>query len=208
MKERPIIFSASMVRAILDGSKTQTRRVMKVQPPPGNYRLGTILSSTVPGEDGRHLWNQVGDDGFSAGEGREPTFPCPYGQPGDRLWVKETHRLQNRYRNVWCTYIADGLTTPVPSPQMVDIARPGNRPSIFMHRWASRITLKVTDVRVERLQDISDEDSLAEGVYPTSTGLYPGSPRAAYQKIWKQINGTASWDANPWVWVVEFRRLP
>ena len=76
-----------------------------------------------------------------------------------------------------------------------------------MPRVAIRITMEITGVRVERLKDISDEDSLAEGVYPISTGLYPGSPIRAYEKLWESINGPGSWDANPWVWVVEFRRL-
>lgn len=76
-----------------------------------------------------------------------------------------------------------------------------------MPRWASRIQLEITAVRVERLQDISDEDSLAEGIYPTGTGLYPGSAKAEYRKLWETINGADSWQSTPWVWVVEFKRV-
>lgn len=191
IKERPILFIAPMVRAILEGRKTQTRRIVKPQPSmecdcePEGY-------SWVPMHKGRELSHHQ----------------CPYGQPGDRLWVRETFSgpwcmgdtppsKWGRSSRIW--YWADG------NPEEGDWTRP--RPSIHMPRWASRITLEITDVRVERLQDISDADALSEGIYPTSTGLYAGAAKAEFRKLWESINGPESWSANPWVWVIEFKKL-
>jgi hypothetical protein len=199
MKKRPILFSAPMVRALLDGSKTQTRRLIKPQPyvdPQGNF----CWNGWNYGQDfsGPHI-QAIASPLPSSRTGR---VLCPYGKPGDRLWVRETfaegiHQMADV--NHWA-YAADHFGVQ---------QRLGARwkPSIHMPRAASRITLEVIGVRVERLQDISDEDSLAEGIYPTGTGLYPGSPRAAYQKLWESINGPGSWEANPWVWVVEFPKI-
>jgi hypothetical protein len=210
-KERPILFSAPMVRAILDGSKTQTRRVVKwpawAQPHPEVFARDL--------RDGQEVWYVPGDDQPSK------VMRCPYGQPGDRLWVRETFLHVTKMENECFVVDGDGNyveETWYRADQKAYSYHPDGseestenipwKPSIHMPRWASRITLEITGVRVEHLQDISDEDSLSEGVYPTSTGLYPGSPRAAYQKLWEQLHGLGSWDANPWVWVVEFRRLP
>lgn len=162
MKERPIIFSAPMVRAILAGTKVQTRFV-----------LG-----------------------------------CPYGQPGDRLWVREA----------WARDDEDGQLM-YRADVGRDLCADAWRPSIHMPRWASRITLEVTAVRVERLQDISEADAQAEGVIPKwepgcsgrlmdAFGGFSFRPAAsAYAELWEQINGPGAWDANPWVWVVEFKRV-
>lgn len=197
MKERPILFSAPMVRAILDGRKTVTRRIVKA----------------------RDLeWMDV-HQGLREPDNAER---CPYGQPGDRLWVRETwqgpllqefeidadpewhyashlHHYQNPEH---CEYAADGG----PKPEYTDaddVMRQGWRPSIHMPRWASRITLEIYNVRVERLQDISEADAAAEGVHTD-----PACPAYdAYQALWEQINGPDSWDANPFVWVVTFRRI-
>lgn len=184
MADRPILFSWPMVRAILTGTKTQTRRVVKPAPD----------------------WKPVG---------------CPYGQPGDRLWVRETHYLHG----VWSVRKDDGgkrRWTFHPSRDMgVQFTEPNGfikgrsttvhgwyrRPSIHMPRWASRITLEVTGVRVERLQDISEADAIAEGV---NNSLHlPGGrfARENFAHLWWTINGDGSWEANPWVWVVEFRRV-
>lgn len=197
VRERPILFSAPMVRAILAGTKTQTRRAWREQPPPG-VRVGY-----VPGET-----------------------RFPYGQPGDQLWVRETW-LDARCTGVEVrdphtlkrTSYAYGADTPPGS--YADQCRKDYglkwRPSIHMPRAASRIQLEVTGVRVERLQDISDADARAEGAVcvDEATGrevLFPdaskaGSWRLGYRVLWESINGPGSWDANPWVWVVEFRRL-
>ena len=210
MKERPIIFSAPMVRAILAGTKTQTRRVVKPQPADVAL-LPRRWSDAMRRRDSPDMY---GNDGLTLeavpmADGSWGQCRCPYGQPGDRLWVREAWSRDEEDGALF--YRADvGTGNEADDWQRnIDDGASGYRwkPSIHMPRWASRILLDVTAVRVERLQDISDEDSLAEGIYPTSTGLYPGSPRAAYQKLWEQINGPGAWDANPWVWVVEFRRV-
>lgn len=169
MKERPILFSAPMVRAILDGRKTQTRRVVKLRN--GQY-MPPSEKADING------WRQM-------------LRNCPYGQPGDRLWVRETHFDAKRLNEGRILYRADG-----------DVSRFGWTPSIHMPRSASRITLEVTGVRVERLQDISEADAVAEGV------VWEQGQTAinVFETLWESINGAGSWDANPWVWVVEFKR--
>lgn len=169
MKERPILFSTPMVRAILGGRKTQTRRVVKAQ-------HSSLVENLIDNWEGR---------------------PFPFGKPGDRLWVRET----------W-THDDEGNISY--RAQMDDwVECPGNKwkPSIFMPRIASRITLEISTIRVERLQDISEEDAKAEG--PSQHPEYPKefycSWRKAYQVLWDSINGPGSWDRNPWVWVIEFK---
>jgi hypothetical protein len=200
MKERPILFSAPMVRAILAGTKTQTRRVVKPQPP------GTVLSPTMVARDA------AAPSGYSfiSDEYDDMLLTCPYGAPGDRLWVRETwgrDQADNGGDRHWnrIVYRAD------PGEQALDNGTPVPwKPSIHMPRWASRITLEVTGVRVERLQDISVADAMAEGVVEVNENLRGLEPcmewRYAYEDLWESINGAGSWDANPWVWVVEFKR--
>lgn len=182
MSERPILFSAQMVRAILAGAKTQTRRVVKDR----------HIDAAPPACFFQWLRER-----------------CPYGQPGDRLWVREAY-MHEPADYCWEASVSIPCR-PAFTVYRADYpeSRPGEgwKPSIHMPRALSRITLEVTAVRVERLHDISDEDALAEGVYPTRTGLYPGAPRAEFRALWESINGLESWDANPWVWVVEFRRM-
>lgn len=201
VKERPILFSGEMVRAILAGTKTQTRRVVKPRP-----QMVTQHRATQWEGDPAVLLGLLGQAGRK----------CPYGQTGDRLWVREAFAIVPRTAYAHSEGVQQTLRPDDPYNHDAAIYREGWtrsrggfrwRPSIHMPRWASRITLEVTGVRVERLQEISDEDSLAEGIYPTSTGLYPGSPRAAYSRLWESINGPGSWDANPWVWCVEFKRV-
>lgn len=216
MKERPILFSAPMVRAILDGSKTQTRRVMKVQPPGEGFQMTTCVSTTGDRREvGKHRWAQViGNNINEAGD----YFSCPYGYTGDLLWVRESLRFvavgDNRHEHA--VYAADGVRVRR-CPDLADWACDGlafncarSVPSIHMPRWASRILLEVTGVRVERLQDISETDSWAEGISTTDAARYDAeepSARGAYKNLWEQINGAGSWDANPRVWVVEFKRI-
>ena len=189
MKSRPIIMRAEEVRAILDGRKTQFRRPIKPNPIP----FGTDARPWMP-----------------VGGVHQDRWLCPHGQPGDRLWVRETwmigtmlgmHRGQERPIAI---YRADG---EIPFPW---------RPSIHMPRWASRITLEIVRVRVERVQDITEEDATAEGVLDGGC-LTCGIPepcvckdpkpnrRDSFVGIWQSIHGT--WEANPWVWVVEFRKV-
>jgi len=189
VKERPILMSAPMVRALLAGTKTQTRRVARLSP----MHMGMALE---PGEMAHGT----------------PLKTCPYGQRGERLWVREAWRsgkLTDRFAPremtphvVW--YEADGQAPEACSGKL--------RPGMFMPRWASRITLEVTGVRVERLQDISEADARAEGVEPADEPnplrWQHYSPHGvAYAKLWDSINGPGAWDSNPFVWCVSFRRV-
>lgn len=198
-KERPILFSGEMVRAILEGRKTQTRRVVKHQ---------QVLDSL----NDIGLW-----DGPGEVEDWEKSF-CPYGKPGDRLWVREAWGYSGLNRVEYKASPADGKDF-----RCVDRWKP----SIHMPRCASRITLEITNVRTERLQDISDADSIAEGVegpfdgpedhndgkqfqywrdYSTQNNYC--TPRGSYRSLWGSINGNKHpWISNPWVWVIEFREL-
>jgi len=197
MKERPILFKGEMVRAILDGRKTQTRRIVDPQPPVSSINLahGPIKS----------CWE------FSV-SGRD--YRCPYGQPGDRLWVRETYRLIEfapfQHDDVGESEFDYRAT---PRPEFSD-CRLKWSPSIFMPRIASRIDLEVTGVRVEQLQRITYGDIRREGMRCTEhdfdSGFCVGPCDhlvADWIELWKSINGPGSWDENPWVWVVEFKRV-
>jgi hypothetical protein len=198
MKERPILFSAPMVRAILEGRKTQTRRIVKY-----NLVLGGIhpaVASIVHRGDG---WF-----GFEAVEEIKrqysTTFPLhairsPYGQEGDRLWVKETFQAHPIYGSP--VYRADWSS---PYNPVEDEGWPW-KPSIFMPRKTSRITLEITDIRVERLQRISPQDAIKEGLGMTLRNEPSAVQR--YAELWESINGKGSWDANPWVWAITFQKL-
>ncbi len=200
MKSRPILFSTPMVLALLAGTKSQTRRVLKPR------------SETRPIGWGSH--DVVG-----------PRTPCPHGRPGDRLWVRETWGLVRgaRYSRGADDYYdvefwsAKGIPkskalargySPTYRADWTDFEDTHWKPSIFMPRWASRITLEVNEVRVERLQDISEADAIAEGVLPVGhKSEWSDDPRLAYRALWEGINGLGSWDLNSWVWVVGFRRV-
>lgn len=209
MKERPILFSGAMVRAVLDGSKTQTRRVMKPQLVYGTV-AGLFNSWYLPrGEGGGTLYPN----------GKEKILgTCPYGQPGDRLWLREAWRAELTWDTTKPSEIPDEAALWYEADDQQRNNGRGTkfkgklRPSMFMPRWASRITLEIASVRVERLQSISEADALAEGVnvHPDHHGKPPTSiysPVQAYRDLWEQINGAGSWDVNPWVWAVEFKRL-
>jgi len=187
MKQRPIIFSAPMVRAILDGRKTQTRRILKSSPHSQAERAQHFEGTR---------WDWLRYDGL-----RLATFNCPYSQPGDLLWVRET----------WARYNIDQDSHDMAyrATPPADWPSDGNwRPSIFMPRWASRITLEVTAVRIERLQDISEKDSWAEGCDGWDDDVTGGcSGYGEFAQLWSEIHGPGSWDANPWVWVIEFKRV-
>ena len=218
MKERPILFSGPMVRAILDGRKTQTRRIVKQVPHwehCGKDIMEWGLSDCYTEEDGTH-WLDIQTD---VDDNSHKEIFCPYGQTGDRLWVRETWApLAVSSKGAY--YRAD-----IENPK-----RGGWKPSIHMPRWASRITLEVTGARVERLQDISRGDAIAEGVdwkrcptyqsiesfteqrlaqklgmacFPVLTIDYIGG----YKRLWESINGPGSWNDDPFVWVVNFKRV-
>lgn len=193
-KERPILFSGEMVRAILDGRKTQTRRIVKPQPPSHvrEIRVGMFEPVVI-----RKGMEEPGTPVFGFAD-EERGWKCKYGKPGDRLWVRET----------W--FCITGEPGPISCNYKADFGEHRFagfwKPSIHMPRWASRITLEITGVRVERLNDISEEDAIAEGCQCSGV---PSSltNRGAYAKLWESINGKGSWSLNPWVWVVEFKRV-
>lgn len=245
MKERPILFNAAMVRAIIEGQKTKTRREVKLRDLL-KIRRGdaTHYKGVSPDAAMKRCITDVGMDGLLK--------LFPYGQPGDQLWVREAWRIgawdENRpafaldycdgARKEWIEVpdaMGDGELFDRLWQQSSDDAakalgiqdryqwEPGQspcrwRPSIHMPRWASRIQLEITGIRVERLQDISEADALAEGIYKPlgsqfwhtdpSANILPGeTPQWAYRNLWESINGHGSWEANPWVWVIEFKRL-
>jgi hypothetical protein len=224
MKERPILFSAPMVRAILDGRKSMTRRVV-------DRDLWDALDDGVPSDQQRIETDDTPMGGVPA------TRFCKYGQPGDRLWVRETWAVAKPWDNVKPKDLAkeNDEVTQLAVDYKADKQRIwGNtgtcgktRPSIFMPRWASRITLEIISVRVEQVKDISAGDAISEGIriekaagmiegedcymMTTNSGYMrgPGGAIAAFRNLWDSINDARGygWDVNPWVWVIEFRRV-
>jgi len=238
-KERPILFNGDMVNAILDGRKTQTRRVLKSQP---DVHVDHFRHVTTCAKTGRMEWQ-------ACNKANQPVYafqkkPCfvteiaqfPYGQPGDRLWVRETFqgplvdqeemekdptwiKDMSRYENPeHCAYRASGDSCEFFDAAIEETVQRW-KPSIHMPRWASRIMLEIVSVRVERLQDISEADAMAEGCqavegcrWRTFAEAEAGIPmhqhtaKDAFSALWERINGPDSWDANPWVWVIEFKR--
>lgn len=192
-KERPILFNGPMVRALLEGRKTQTRRIVKAAKDPN---IGCWMT---PGE--------IALDSTTVQE-----CISPYGQPGDRLWVRET--FQRFTDDGETIYRADQKSFDLMNDLKRDECLEARwRPAIHMPRWASRILLEVVSVRVERLNDISEADSIVECLQRTQDGHAwhvedeihrATSPVDSYASLWEAINGPGSWDANPWVWVVEF----
>jgi hypothetical protein len=228
VKERPIIFSAPMVRAILDGRKTQTRRIVKPQPEPKEH------------EPGKHWWRSaaaqmmVDVEGFLIGD--DETVPgcfCPYGNIGDRLWVRETVCILDRDHWWDSTEPKDhlySLNTPrrngcayrSETDSDGESIRKGYgykwTPAIHMPRWASRLTLELTEVRVQRVQDIGHDGRraagvMAEGITPEQIAIeqkwfHPDdAPAIAFSRLWESVNGKGSWSRNDWVWAITFRRV-
>ena len=234
MNTKPIIFSAPMIRALLAGTKKQTRRVMKPQPYSNGFHFDgydilchcdelppSAMLLTVG--KGRNRYTTSNYEGWESS--------CPYGDPGDLLWVKETWRPRHAL-SIWdliVTYAADGSERrildgafPEDDWTMPKAAARGNVSPLFMPRRASRLTLQLTDVRVQRLQDISEAYACAEGLrvfneddailyysalateaeWPTGWHL---NPVDAFRELWQSINGPESWDVNPWVWALSFR---
>ncbi|MHB8286702.1 MAG: hypothetical protein ACYDD1_18770 [Caulobacteraceae bacterium] len=230
MPERPILFSAPMVQALLAGRKTQTRRVIKLQT--GETFDEQALVGAI------QEWRPVYDSVAGAVVGKKAVaVRCPYGVPGDRLWVRETFQLEpSGFGPVRALYKADdgeraldftGDAERIAHAERLWTEPDVWRPSIHMPCWASRLALEVTDVRVERLHDISEADALAEGIKHWGDGFHweansgwPGEPKSmesarligvtakrAYEALWAEINGYESLDANPWVWAVSFKVL-
>ncbi|MGP0189535.1 morphogenetic protein [Klebsiella quasivariicola] len=209
MKERGVIFNGEMVRALLSGRKTQTRRIIKPQPE-------ATLSGSLSGK-----WLSRPLNGLLLPKIEDIAIHCPFGVVGDRIWVRETFQgplfdydLMDSYckdptpfeKPKFCVYKADG----VPAPEFYDADDELHccwRPSIHMPRWASRILLEITNVRVERLQSITLGDICKE----VGCGLYDFRPATygfqVWEELWKSIYGAENWQANPWVWVISFERV-
>ncbi|MGI6907627.1 hypothetical protein ACRCLU_08955 [Klebsiella pneumoniae] len=261
MKERGMIFNGEMVRALLDGRKTQTRRIMKVQPSedftPMNMALETDYKARwyTPGVVDKDGYLQPASKEIFGVSNENEGYSCPFGAVGDRIWVREAYRfpaslddvsptgvgemaVATGYRKPWAPTFYEftgtfsdgwkGFETP---PKVSGAGK--LRPSIHMPRWASRILLEITDVRVERLNAISEDDAQREGVYTEvwdqtvvarnyasrdeffqfwsedmphyveMNQLYGSS----FRSLWESIYGAENWLANPWVWVIEFKRV-
>ncbi|MGZ4953603.1 MAG: hypothetical protein ACXV8Q_00705 [Methylobacter sp.] len=221
MNEHPILFGAPMVNAILDGRKTQTRRIMKQQP------------VFIPNK-GFEVVDKGGNKIVYPSKQSICHFRSTYGQQGDRLWVRETYMPDAPMDGTWADVEFYGCKNAPLSLIPTRYQKPehclfratwngedltGWKPSIHMPRWASRIDLEITGIRVERLQDISEADAIAEGITgPHDVGYQAykvpddSKPRysnaiSAYESLWESINGRESWEANPWVWVIEFKKL-
>jgi hypothetical protein len=203
MKERPVLFSAPMVRALLreENPKSQTRRIVKPQPDAAI----TEMDNTDPVK----FWQMPGHSGVwwdDDATGRR--WRCPYGAPGDRLWVRESFHLDQQPTGPLMSDERAVVTYKADHPG--DANGLGWKPSIHLPRRYSRITLEVLSVRVERLQAISEEDAKAEGVEASDkVEMKDGSPCYAlpYRILWEQINGVGSWESNPFVWCITFRRI-
>lgn len=206
--ERGMIFNAEMVRALLSGRKTQTRRIIKPQPE-------ATLSGSLSGK-----WLSRPLNGLLLPKIEDIAIHCPFGVVGDRIWVRETFQgplfdydLMDSYckdptpfeKPKFCVYKADG----VPAPEFYDADDELHccwRPSIHMPRWASRILLEITNVRVERLKSISDGDAIREGC--STADMKSGDCVAdVFARLWASIYGDESRNSNPWVWVIEFKRI-
>ncbi|MFS9902128.1 hypothetical protein WKU74_11775 [Salmonella enterica] len=210
MKERGMIFNAEMVRAILDGRKTQTRR-------PFDWKRQPAMEMAE--RDDGSLWPWAED----CERGGDIWFACPYGEIGDRIWVRETWQVIHDHIDEsshveYRTYAPsipkekDRYWHTVYAEHFGDESREDRgfpwRPAIHMPHWASRITLEITDVRVERLRGLSEEDAKSEGIIPSAGGVLPGwEYRINFRDLWMDIYGTDNWEANPWVWVIEFKRV-
>lgn len=217
MKERPILFSGPMVRAILDGRKTQTRRVVKPQPLHEEFAV-CKYHKTLVDKKGNTYPSDEDRFGICDVDG-EWSVECPYGQVSDRLWVREAWAVSNIYDDTRPANICKELLKENPGKAPTKVKYPASdslssgiriRPSIHMPRWASRITLEITGVRVERLNDISKADAIAEGIEdvdPRTADKF-AIPGVLYrfQHLWESINGPGSWADNPWVWAIEFRK--
>lgn len=227
VKERDILFKSVMVRAVLGDLKTQTRRLgglETINENPNEWEFHRVQDG-YQDDRLRYVF-------YPKGDGEPIGLVCPKGQPGDRLWLKETYRfasdldskspsavaaaaLEAGYHKPWAPtkYEADGATDNTDTLGSFGGAWGKTRVSIHMPRWASRITLEITGIRVERLQEISEEDAKAEGVIikpdaEIAARVAGDTPaRMEYWALWESINGAGSWDANPYVWAISFKRV-
>lgn len=231
MKERPILFNAEMVQAILSGRKTQTRRVMKRQPEPSKTREGDFWFSCDKMQTMVHVSDFLPSNSVVMPDAHEIySACCPIGAVGDQLWVRETFSLLGNEDGCpvdWNDNIVNDKKDAARIYKASCWQKPNNygiwsvpdremefdgawTPSIHMPRWASRINLRITGVRVERLNDISQEDAKSEGCCYGRGGGVPDlavSPSDHFPTLWESIYGIKSWATNPWVWVIEFKLI-
>lgn len=207
MKERPILMHARSIRGIMEGRKTQTRRILKLGKDYLNIGIHPFakVSAVDSGEFLLERWSR--QEREFGNFGRCDRICCPYGKPSDRLWVKEVHYLFGYWAlsldgkwsfnaNRECGVRFEGPGADELLRKRSDLHGWYTRSSLFMPRWASRLTLEITDIRVERVQCISEEDCVAEGCPPI---------RAEFMRLWEDTNGKGAWDRNDWVWVISFR---
>ena len=239
MKEHPILFTGPMVRAILEGRKTQTRRIVNPQP---SYVIESHCRTYQPALVDRHGELYPGPEVFGF-YNEEHGWKCPYGKPRDRLWVREPYYQKGHWepvpgirtkqgRQKWRFVSQGDVCFDEPKNEPIRLCRHHRDPETiawhkrlarFMPRTASRITLEIVSVRVERLQDITEADAIAEGIEKSDRGYLDyhweqkrgastargwfSNPVLSYRSLWECINGPESWNANSWVWVVEFKRV-
>jgi len=210
-KQHPILFSTEMVKAILEGRKTMTRRIIKSRHESGLFAICRRQSDQQITQIVSLGWNE---------ENVEKDISCPYGEIGDILWVRETFTYgsemdeNGEFNNNRYWYRADEdwkqlewVRNRDEDNEMV-CAEPKWKPSIFMPRIASRITLQITNIKVERLQDISEADAVKEGIDLSKTsGDWEHTPVQEFEKVWTKINGEESWNKNPFIWAIEFKRI-
>ena len=206
MKARPILFNGQMVRALLDGRKTQTRRVLKPQPKPVDELASEAGDVFVDYDGSLRRFRRDRRQNFADDIIGEP-MPCPYGSVGDLLYVRET--WSHTGQGAWTpsdAFIAQSLGGKLVYRADEGDEAPGWFPSIHMPRWASRLTLRITDVRVERLKDITKAEAAKEGWQSMlSDGSLNYNPKRWFRDLWDEINGPGAWEANPWVWAVSFK---
>ena len=225
---RPMLFSTPMVQAILEGRKTQTRRIMKHQPPLGNYKFGINVTGTRCKENGLFHWIGIDEEiEYKVTDSKQPYFKCPFNK-GDIIWVRETFagadlkeetlKFYPEYKNPNFIYKAGSSYLNIKW-----------KPSLFMPKKACRLFLEITDIRIERLNEISESDAEKEGINLVDYNcyenylvekdwIYQGSnqrnyhmfqdPIGSYASLWAKINGQKSWDYNPFVWVYDFKVVP
>ena len=213
MRERPIVMTPENAQKCHEGTKTQTRRILRIQPWEGIGRIEGPAFYSPTKVDQKTGEEYPGEEVFGAYDADgQWGCPCPFGRPGDRLWVREngwerperTPKMMRDGADTWERFYYDAL---LDSGERDELKGYGfkRRPSIHMPRWACRTVLEITDVRVERLQAISEADALAEGVL-----VHPDAETGArmeYFALWESLHGVGSWGKNPWVWVLTFREV-
>lgn len=221
MKERPILMTPENAQKVFDGTKTQTRRILKSQPWEGMGRIDGPAFYAPTKVNKRTGEECPGDDVFGVYDHTgEWSCVCPFGRPGDRLWIREngwerperTPKMLRDGADTWERFYFDALLDDGEAAELKGYGFK-RRPSIYMPRWASRTVVELTEVRVERLQEITEADALAEGcgttlpLGPTYEGWADTVHRELFKQLWESINGNGSWALNPYVWVLRFKKV-